>query len=112
MRQHAPPALLTPALAGVVLIAFLLSGLMTGVLTRGLVESLQPVPTATTVVRPTATLPRPTATPTLVALIPSGAFDLGLAASPTHVQPGGSLTLTVTATSGGAPVGSLRCTLG
>jgi hypothetical protein len=116
MRQHPPPALLTPALAGVVLVAFLMSGLMTGVLAHGLVESLQPVPTATTIVQATSTAARPTsnptATPTQPALAPTAKFDLALTAAPTHVQPGASLTLTVSATSKGAPVGNLRCTLG
>jgi hypothetical protein len=116
MRQQPPPALLTPALAGVVLVAFLMSGLMTGVLAHGLVDSLRPVPTATTILQATSTAAKPasnpTATATQPALTPTAKFDLGLTASPTHVQPGGSLTLTVSATSKGAPLGYLRCTLG
>jgi hypothetical protein len=112
MRQQPPPALLSPALAGVVLVAFLVSGLMTGVLTRGLVDSVQPVPTATAVVRATNTPAKPTPSPTLSAVTPSGAFDLGLTPSPAHAQPGATVALTVIATSGGTPVRNLLVTLG
>lgn len=113
MRQRPPPALLTPALAGVVLVAFLMSGLMTGVLARGLTDSLRPAATVTmTIARATKTTARPTASPTLTARTPTGPFALGLEVSPAHVQPGGSLALTVVATSGGAPLSGLLCTLG
>src|SRR5690348_7560812 len=106
MRQHQPPALLTPALAGVVLIAFLASGLMTGVLARGVADSLHPT-TTSTIFRPTSTTAKPTSSPTLTARTPSAPFDLSLRATPAHVQPGERISLTVGATSQGAPLAYL-----
>ena len=112
MGRKPSPALLPPALASVMLVAFLVSGLVTGVLAHGLATSLKPVATPIEIVRATTTPPRPTPTATLAAITPTTPFDLTLAASPVHVQLGGSLALTVKATSGGYPLASLECRLG
>jgi hypothetical protein len=110
---HKPlPALLPPALAAVLLVAFLVSGLVTGVLAHGLVASLNPLPVATATAYATSTPAKPSGTPTLAAVTPSAEFDLSLAASPAHVQPGESVALTATATSGGGPLSNLQCALG
>jgi hypothetical protein len=112
MGHKAPPALLPPALAAVLLITFLVSGAVSGVLAHGLVNSLQPAPTATVIAYATNTPARPTASPTQAAVTPTAVFDLSLTPSPAHVQPGGSIILTATATSQGEPLSNLRCTLG
>jgi hypothetical protein len=114
MNQRHTTATLTPVLALVVLVAFGLSGLMTGVLAHGFVASLAvtPVPTP----RPTATHPpehpQPTATP--VAVAPTVHFNLSLAAQPQRVAPGDTVTLVASATAKttGFPVARLLCTLG
>lgn len=116
MNQRHTPATLPPLLAAVVLVAFGLSGVMTGVLARGFVASLAPTPVPTT--RSAATHPPaqhpPTATATPVAAVPTVRFTLALAAQPQHVAPGDSITFTVSATaqSTGSPIASLRCALG
>lgn len=116
MNQRQAPAILTPALAVVVLVAFALSGLMTGVLARGFVGSLSSSAARTTT--PTAT-PIPTthatASPTpLPAVTPNAAFVLAISAAPRPVSPGATITITVAATvkATGAPLPGLLCTLG
>jgi hypothetical protein len=115
MNRRGAPALLTPVLAGLVLAAFALTGLMTGVLTHGLVASLSDVPTAV----PSAAVPTARARPSptvkhVPTSAPSASFSLATTASPRTVRAGGTLSVVVVATDDRtrAPVPGLVCALG
>jgi hypothetical protein len=111
MKRRRAPALLTPLLAAIVLAAFSISGLMTGVLARGFVSSLA----AARVTASPAYTPTHIATPTPVPTRagPDSPFDLQLTALPQRVAAGATVTLKVLATvvGKGLPVAHLVCTL-
>jgi hypothetical protein len=115
MQQRRASALITPALAGVFLAAFALSGLMTGALARGFVHSLlatPPVPTPSATPRRTPThQPKVQAVPTLP--VPSVPFALQLSVSAQHVSSGDKLTVVSSATAEGTstPLGGVPCVL-
>jgi hypothetical protein len=115
MNRRGAPGLLTPVLSGLVLAAFALTGLMTGVLTHGLIASLSDVPTATpSAVVATATT-RPSSTVTRVPTsAPSQSFSLAATASPRTARAGGTLSVVAVATDDRtrAPVPGLVCALG
>jgi hypothetical protein len=115
MDRRRAPTMLTPTLAAIVLAAFSLTGLMTGVLAHGFFSSLAAGrQTTPTLVRtpPSATVP-PTATPVPTQAGPDAKFTLQLTATPQRVAPGGTLTLKVLATVAHTtvPVAHLLCML-
>ena len=113
MSQRPNSALLPPTLAAVVLIAFGLSGLMSGVLARGFVSSLQPQLRPTPVARTTRTPTHASATPTRTLVPPTGPFRLVLTSDPLHPRTGAAITLTARAsTDAGGPAAGLPCSLG
>src|SRR5579859_4003788 len=115
MHERRAAAVITPALAGVFLIAFALSGLMTGALARGFVHSLfatPALPTPSTTPRRTPThTPKVEVTPTLP--VPGVPFTLQLTVNSQHVAAGNTLTLVAAATAqgSGTPLGGVPCVL-
>jgi hypothetical protein len=115
MEPRRAAAELSLPLAAVVLVVFLAGGVGVGALARGFVNSLgaatpRATATASVVARhATPTTAAPTASPTQAAT--DQYFDLQITASPSQVGPGGSIRISVMATSSGKPLAGLSCAL-